>query len=445
MQTVNFHCPHCGNLMAVGMNLLGRNVRCPHCKQVVRAPAAAGEPPAVSGPVPQAPPLTPAPPPQFKVPTQTEHHESIFGERHDEDLFGSEPLKPTLPTVAAPPTMPDPQPPPTPPPPRHVPQYEETRTYEAPAPLPDYSLLPPDEPRHDHRPTEPVPQGTYRPRSPRQEPAGTPAFTWILLAYAVLATVAAGVFGYLYLVGGSKAGHPFEAIPDFYGQYEKATGAENRKQLSYQGLPDPKLDVPPNLRVRLGGELTVGDLQVRPTKVVKQAMAYTREDAVKGPITNDASTGLALALEVKNLSADTTFHPNDPAFNRAFDPKQPVPYTALQVRREFFYGPFAWPMPDDTKDNSLIGFAISKEPLGPGQERTTWVTVAPRGMKTAGDRQIDDTIRQVRDKQPGTAFLWRVQLRRGSVKARAGDGREVHVSATTVIGVEFKADDIQDR
>src|SRR2546430_2916434 len=41
--------------------------------------------------------LTPAPPPQFNVHRPTEHHESIFGERHDEDLFGSEPLKPTMP------------------------------------------------------------------------------------------------------------------------------------------------------------------------------------------------------------------------------------------------------------------------------------------------------------------------------------------------------------
>lgn len=445
MQTVNFHCPHCGNLMAVGMNLLGRNVRCPHCKQVVRAPAAAGEPPAVSGPVPQAPPLTPAPPPQFNVPTPTEHHESIFGERHDEDLFGSEPLKPTMPAVATPPTMWEPPPPPHSPPSPSTPQYAETQTYEGPAAPPDYSLLAPDELRHDQRPAEPAAQGTYRPPPARPETAGTPAFAWIMLAYAVVATVAAGVFGYLYLTARSGAEHPFHAIPDFYGQYEKATGAENRKQLSYVGLPDPKLDVPPELRVRIGEELTVGDLQVRPTKVVKQVMTYTREDAVKAPITNDVGIGLALAIEVKNLSAHTSFHPNDPAFNRALDPQQPTPYTALQVRREFFYGPFAWPPPEDTKDTGLVGFPIPKEPLGPGQEQTTWVTVAPQGMRTAADRRIDDTVKLVREKQPNTPFLWRVQLRRGLVKARTDNDREVEVSATTVIGVEFKADDIKER
>jgi hypothetical protein len=31
------------------------------------------------------------------------------------------------------------------------------------------------------------------------------------------------------------------------------------------------------------------------------------------------------------------------------------------------------------------------------------------------------------------------------VKAQADDGREVDISATTVIGVEFKADDVKER
>jgi DNA-directed RNA polymerase subunit RPC12/RpoP len=39
MQTVNFNCSSCAKTMAVGLNLLGRNVRCPHCKQVIQAPA----------------------------------------------------------------------------------------------------------------------------------------------------------------------------------------------------------------------------------------------------------------------------------------------------------------------------------------------------------------------------------------------------------------------
>jgi hypothetical protein len=40
-------------------------------------------------------------------------------------------------------------------------------------------------------------------------------------------------------------------------------------------------------------------------------------------------------------------------------------------------------------------------------------------------------------------LVWRVQLRRGLVKAVAEDGRDVDVSATTVIGVEFRRDQIK--
>jgi len=452
MQTVNFHCPHCGNLMAVGTNLLGRNVRCPHCKQVVRAPAAAGEPPGVSAPAPQAPPLTPAPPPQFKVPTPTEHHESIFGERHDEDLFGSEPLKPTLPTTAPPPpALQEPAaapPPPAPPPP----EFAETRTYEpAGAPLPEYSLLPPaDEPAPPDSDRDDVaPASSYRPRTARPQAPGTPAFAWILLAYSVIVTVVAGILAYLYFVAAPKGDHPFKAIPDFYGKYEKATGAENRKQLAYQGLPDPKLDVPPDLRVKLGDEITVGAIQVRPTAVTQQVMQVTRENAVRGNVVSDAGNGLFLTLHVKNVSTDTTLHPDDPAFNRALNKEQPAPYTALQFGRDFFYGPFAWPLEPDIKDVYFTGFKPTDEPLVPGQERDVFVFVAPKGMQTAGGiSSAVDAVRDARDPKSGARpdrFLWRVQLRRGLVKAKADDGRDVDVSATTVIGVEFKPDDVKER
>ena len=63
MQTVNFKCGHCGNLMAVGTDFLGQQVRCPHCQQVVLAPppaAAPAPPPFVPVPVPP-PPVPPEP------------------------------------------------------------------------------------------------------------------------------------------------------------------------------------------------------------------------------------------------------------------------------------------------------------------------------------------------------------------------------------------------
>src|SRR5262245_1529319 len=126
-QTVNFNCPHCGNLMAVGTNLLGRNVRCPHCKQVVRAPAAPGEAPAP--PMVTPPPPRPGAIPSCSVPKQTEALESIFGERHDEDVFGSEPPNPRMPDAPVPPTVPAPQVP-------HVPAESVAVVTPPPPPIP---------------------------------------------------------------------------------------------------------------------------------------------------------------------------------------------------------------------------------------------------------------------------------------------------------------------
>lgn len=101
MQTVNFNCSHCKKLMAVGLTLLGRNVRCPHCKQVVQAPATAGaNPPPVATQTrsPTSPSFQPAPPP-------VESQESIFGETHDDDLFGTKQPKVRMPGEAPPPAM----------------------------------------------------------------------------------------------------------------------------------------------------------------------------------------------------------------------------------------------------------------------------------------------------------------------------------------------------
>ena len=69
MQTVTFQCGHCRNLMAVGIENLGRQVRCPHCQQVVLAPSQPATAPA------PAPAPAPDPAPVF---TPRSDHEDIF-------------------------------------------------------------------------------------------------------------------------------------------------------------------------------------------------------------------------------------------------------------------------------------------------------------------------------------------------------------------------------
>ena len=97
MPTQTFPCPFCGKKMGVGIELLGKKVRCPNptCNQVLVAPT-----PAVASAAPVAiplPPPIPAPPPEplgdipvFNLPSQ-EARESIFGEQEDEsdDVFSS--------------------------------------------------------------------------------------------------------------------------------------------------------------------------------------------------------------------------------------------------------------------------------------------------------------------------------------------------------------------
>ncbi len=85
MQTVNFNCSFCEKMMAVGLNLLGRNVRCPHCKQVVQAPAAGGAA-APAAPKQRTPPRDLQ---SFQSPGKPiTSNESIFSETANNEMFG---------------------------------------------------------------------------------------------------------------------------------------------------------------------------------------------------------------------------------------------------------------------------------------------------------------------------------------------------------------------
>src|SRR5258708_31843600 len=108
MPNQTFPCPFCGKKMGVGVELLGKKVRCPHCNQILVAPSSV---------VPAAPPRVDTPPnlPTFNLPTQ-EARESIFGDHQDEgddvlDSSGGTKLQvPELPPIE-PPLSPSPRPP----------------------------------------------------------------------------------------------------------------------------------------------------------------------------------------------------------------------------------------------------------------------------------------------------------------------------------------------
>ncbi len=123
---VTFPCPFCGRRMGVPAELVGKQVRCPHCKQVVTAPVTAGTPPAAPAVIPVDAPPPPAPSPvvvvpeppkapepelrAFNIPQNKEGADSILSDANesDDEVFGSHPggRLPTLQPLDAPPPPP---------------------------------------------------------------------------------------------------------------------------------------------------------------------------------------------------------------------------------------------------------------------------------------------------------------------------------------------------
>ena len=233
-----------------------------------------------------------------------------------------------------------------------------------------------------------------------------------------LATVALAYMFFSSRSGSKGAeGDPTWAVPDLFGEYDKA----QRKKVSASFLPPPLGPVPPQLLTKLNKPLRVGDLEVEPlgVKLGKPTILNRGE----GKVPTVKSEVLELELRVTNKSKDTEFYPNDPAFQRFSNANRGTkPFNSVNVgARTEFGGLLAWPAQGQLY---YAGQEDDNKPLGPGESRTTIVTSASSAPYTWLNG--------------GAKGLWRVQLRRGLVEAK---GRDVSVS--TVIGVEFSADDVK--
>lgn len=125
--------------MGVSADFLGKQVRCPHCRQVVLAPNAASAPATPVAPPPAPPPVTVAPPPpppprpappvstepdlpQFNFPAAREGVDSILGDPNEseDDVFGTQPGTRLLDNPFGAPEPPQPAPAPAAPAPSRV-------------------------------------------------------------------------------------------------------------------------------------------------------------------------------------------------------------------------------------------------------------------------------------------------------------------------------------
>lgn len=471
MQTVNFQCGHCGNLMAVSTEYLGRQVRCPTCQQVVLAPTSATPAPIpeqVATPEPLPLPDPPAPPPEIQF-TGIEQSEDIFHtpSETEDALFATEdeaprlempishlaPEAPSIPLEPA--STPTDHSPGTPPydllspgqPVSGIPMHTENGSGTLPWSPPAHLT---EEPGHDVPATLPLTtQSTAQQTAQRIREGESRINLFIplifipLVLYAILATAAAG---YLYVLLKAVPPSPFDSMPDIDGD-TPGVRKERVKRLQIS----PKLamaPLPPHLHVKLGETLRIGDLEVTPKKVERRRIALFAEGAEEKaePSPTDA---LVLTLQMKNVSNDYGFTPLDNYFDRNWKPgnDESMPLTMLRAGKETFIGgPAKWfPQRRDPGKRQVREWLegrknFDRAGLNPGEEMQT--VVATDGWNPAISAFLfgeDEEGNKVRKPYSGK-LLWRVQVRRGLI-----DWKGRRLPATAVIGVEFSNSDYASR
>jgi hypothetical protein len=444
MQTVNFQCGHCRNLMAVSTDCLGQQVRCPHCQQVVVAPT----PAAPFAPAPDD--SSPAPPSPFQT---LKDHEDIFTvPPAGDDLFGAPPRL-EIPRDAAPSPAPLPvgsgngaetaaQ---APPPEAEVPgattlSYPYPEEPAAPGPGVDAAGGPfTDGPQAAD--TEEValrtPGGRHAP-APQGGGWFIPLVFLPLLLYAILATIALAL---LLLRQQPRSGpNLFEQMPDF-GDTPGVKKAKSRVTINVP-VRTVTAPLPAMLLTKLGRAIRVGDLEVTPERVERKKVKVFVEGSSKPePCLYDS---LVLHLKLRNVSQDGAFTPLDNCFDRYWrEGEGPPPFTLLEAGKDrFFGGPAKW-FPRGPGGRSkerrqwLQGRKdYDEEGLQPGAQMQSFVCTDGQdervGLVLFG---VDEDGKAVRPPYQGP-LLWRVHVRRGLIDYQ---GRPV--SATAVVGVEFSDED----
>lgn len=451
MQTVNFQCGHCGKLMAVSTDFLGQQVRCPHCSQVVVAPATNGA---------AAPPPAPSPAPAPDPFGNLTEHEDIFSTKSgtDDALFDQpdlpkidfprdpEPLPPTvnLPAPFAPgltpvsgQTFPGPGD-------NHVPASYPTFTNEQPiSPLFGQETQSVTSPGATDV-SSPLPQ-TESPsvaaaRAKRDGGMGGMVFILLVFLPTLIWAIGASIMCYSLWMQASRnqsRGSSFDAMPDdgdsrgFKPGVPKKVGRlDVSKSMATRPLPD-------HLKVKLRETIRIGDLEVTPTGVEVRKVGVIVEGFSEPQPCEHPS--LVLNLKLKNVSDGWAFAPLDNYFDRQYKGVGSVPLTLLEAGPQtFFGGPAKWiPVIRDEKTKNdrrqwvegrknldLVG-------LAPGEEKKDYVCT------DGEDARMAAYLFGGGGRKPYQGdLLYRVRVRRGPVKHRGK-----LVSATAVIGVMFSSDD----
>ena len=463
MPAVHFQCGHCSKLMAVSHEHLGKQVRCPHCQQVVVAPSP--QPPestAVEAPPP------PLPETILHTPTSGADPEDIFSPAEaSEDLFGQPPPprlemppdpfattlvtndagRPPQPETTLDSTLPflssqSPSEPPG--------QDDTTALLPASGNEPSWlsgthtETMPPpasNEPPPPLFTTQPAPileapsESASIPRPARRTEARVPWFLILVFVPLLLYSIIISIFAYrIYQIAeerGDQLRKRFEMMPD----EGDSPGVQKGKRLTRYKY-DPKATtqpLPDQLCTTLGQPLTIGDLQVTPRRVERQRVRVVVEKYKPEPCLSDS---LVLYLDMKNLSADYAFAPLDNYFDQHWSSGEPFPpFTLLEVGEKHFYGgPAAWHPRGDLKNKRewVEGRNDLPDVLQPGEDKEFFVCTDgndPRAVAVLFGANAQNAYHG--------ALLWRIRVRRGLVHVIDKD-----FPATAVIGVRFSDKDI---
>jgi hypothetical protein len=394
MEIISFECPQCHQPMGVAAEQRGQQVQCPHCYQIVQAPAPAGASAAATPASSQAaaPSVSPLPSPEglFPPPEGTAK-DNAFGfvpsapagetpvpQRSAAPAYGAG-VSPAQAVPAEPALhsgfITDELGQPAPTPPGEGPTYrEDTMAAQA---------APPSE-----LPADAFPGAAARPRRVDKRSLLTPILLIFLVPYSVIIT--AFLAWHLYHQSQARF-DPLERLPD----PKPGKGGAVRIHPTRSALPA-------KLKTALNQPLRVGDLEVTPLRVEK-----------------DEQGRLSLYLKLRDVSPDVAFNPVLPAEDyqfRRISMEDTGPYTYVEAgdRRLYMRGA-EWEQTPQRKQGALFDGMLQ-----PGEE-----------MVAVFRTQADD--KGLVQAATGT-LVWRVQLRRGLVTV--GD---TEVSATAVVGIAFDA------
>jgi hypothetical protein len=450
MANTTFRCGHCGNLMAVDDQYLGQQVACPTCKQIVVAPVAQPTPQTVPNPEAEQPLFEQSSFPSLSL--DRDEHESIFSTPSSDDLFDD-----PAPVLGPPSDLqdaPDLQPI------QHTPEHDPGAATLEETPAPVLTAADMVQPTVDPTPATPTwpaqAQDTNLPETrqdtaPRTRKPQASGSNWLIVfmiplaSYAIFATALIVYLIFWALPAASRSvANPIEAMPDINGEYPggKKAGGKVLTWKADDGLAMAPL--PASRKVKLGETITVGNLEVTPTKVERKVVrVFVKGYEKSEPCLNES---LVLHLKLKNLSKEYAFVPLEDSFDRLWTgskvanvpPLDALPLTVLQVGTNNFYGgPARWlpkRMPKALEKfhrewlDGRPGIG-DVEPLQPGETQDTF---------TCTDGQKDNIVPTAMAYK-GELF-WRVHLRQGPVDVK---GREAPVPSTTIIGVPFTTADVK--